>query len=63
LIERRDYTGVLKEMLSLRKPIDNLFNKVMIMTEDENIRNNRISLLRRICMLFSKFADFSKISF
>jgi len=33
-----------------------------VLTEDVNLRTNRLSLLRHISLLFEKFADFSKVS-
>ncbi len=51
----------LSELAELRKPIDNLFDKVLIMDKDIKVRNNRLSLLRRLRNLFERYADFSQI--
>ncbi|OIN96998.1 glycine--tRNA ligase subunit beta [Candidatus Desantisbacteria bacterium CG1_02_38_46] len=43
------------------KPIDDFFDHVMVMTDDENLKENRLSLLCLIANLFFLIADFSKI--
>ncbi len=45
----------------LKKPIDDFFDKVLVMDKDESIRRNRLALLYRIKKLFNRFADFSKV--
>ncbi|MEZ0336962.1 MAG: glycine--tRNA ligase subunit beta [Aquificaceae bacterium] len=54
-------TGDLLALSSLKKNIDDFFDKVLVMDPDENIRRNRLALLFRIKRLFNKFADFSKV--
>jgi len=49
------------EMARLRKPVDEFFDTVLVMAEDEKIRFNRLSLLEEISKLFYRVADFSKI--
>jgi glycyl-tRNA synthetase beta chain len=49
------------EMARLRKPVDNFFDTVLVMADDEKIRFNRLSLLEVISQLFYRVADFSKI--
>ncbi|PIE74780.1 MAG: glycine--tRNA ligase subunit beta [Deltaproteobacteria bacterium] len=50
------------ELAGIRSEIDGFFDNVMVLVEDEKIRNNRTALLHEISMLFDKFADFSGIS-
>ena len=59
---RRDYESALKEMIQMKKPIDDFFDGVMVMVEDEGIRNNRLALLDGIGQLFLRIADFSKLT-
>ncbi len=61
LIRRGDYTQALEIIAELKPPIDALFDKVMVMVEDEPLRNNRLGLLRKIAGLFEEIADFSFI--
>jgi glycyl-tRNA synthetase beta chain len=43
--------------------ITEFFDKVLVMDNDEKIKNNRIAMLNAIRNKFSKIADFSKIVF
>jgi glycyl-tRNA synthetase beta chain len=61
-IARGDYSSALKELTSLRKPVDEFFDGVMVMAEDEKVKENRLSLLANIASLFFKIGDFSKIA-
>jgi len=49
------------EMARLRKPVDDFFDTVLVMAEDEKIRFNRLSLLEEISKMFHRIADFSRI--
>ena len=49
-------------MIQMKKPIDDFFDGVMVMVEDEAIRNNRLALLNNIGQLFLRIADFSKLT-
>jgi glycyl-tRNA synthetase beta chain len=49
-------------MIQMKKPIDEFFDGVMVMVEDDTIRNNRLALLDEIGKLFLRIADFSKLS-
>jgi glycyl-tRNA synthetase beta chain len=61
-LNKRDYPSVLLEMTQMKKPIDEFFDGVMVMVEDEAIRNNRLALLDEIGKLFLRIADFSKLT-
>jgi glycyl-tRNA synthetase beta chain len=61
-LHKRDYESSLLEMTQMKKPIDEFFDKVMVMVEDEATRNNRLALLDEIGNLFLRIADFSKLS-
>ncbi len=56
------FDAALEEIASLRKPVDAFFDGVMVMSENEALRRNRLTLLGRISALFGMIADFSKIS-
>jgi glycyl-tRNA synthetase beta chain len=62
LLNKREYEAILLEMTQMKKPIDDFFDGVMVMVEDEAIRNNRLALLDEIGKLFLRIADFSKLS-
>ena len=42
-------------------PIDRFFNDVMVMVEDEGVRNNRLALLHEVKTLFLTLGDLAKI--
>jgi glycyl-tRNA synthetase beta chain len=58
----KDYLAALREIAGLKGPVDAFFDGVMVMAEDEQVRNNRLALLTGIARLFSAIADFSRIS-
>jgi len=61
-LSQRDYRSAVLEMTSMKGPVDEFFNRVMVMVEDEGIRDNRLALLDRIGQLFLRIADFSKLT-
>jgi glycyl-tRNA synthetase beta chain len=61
-LNKRDYPSTLLEMTQMKKPIDEFFEGVMVMVEEEAIRNNRLALLDGIGKLFLGIADFSKLT-
>jgi len=60
-ISKRNYKDGLALLLTLRSAIDGFFDKVLVMTEDGNIKNNRLGLLQYVKSLFMKVADLSEI--
>ena len=59
LFDQGDYAEALTSLASLREPVDNFFDEVMVMADDETIRNNRLALLNRLRNLFLRVADIS----
>ncbi len=55
---KKDYSTYLSTLTQFRQPIDNFFDKVMVMAEDKNLRENRLALLDNIAGLFLKIARF-----
>jgi glycyl-tRNA synthetase beta chain len=62
LLSKQDYPAALMEMTRMKRPIDEFFDGVMVMVEDEAVRNNRLALLDEIGKLFLRIADFSKLT-
>jgi glycyl-tRNA synthetase beta chain len=56
------FDRALLTVATLKQPVDGFFEGVMVLTEDQSLRQNRLALLGEIAGLFSIFADFSKIS-
>jgi len=62
LIASGDLEKALRVIATLRSPVDQFFEDVMVMTEDIAVRENRLALLNVIAGLFNRLADFSKIA-
>jgi len=60
-LESKSYQKALKKISGLKESIDIFFDGIMVMDKDENVRNNRLSLLYLINSVFLRFADFSKL--
>ncbi|WP_353096069.1 glycine--tRNA ligase subunit beta [Tissierella praeacuta] len=60
-INKKEYDKALDQLVMLKGSIDNFFDKVMVMVEDEKIRNNRLGLLRKIYDKMLQICDLSKI--
>ncbi|MDO8721313.1 MAG: glycine--tRNA ligase subunit beta [Syntrophales bacterium] len=56
-----EYLSSLREIARLRRPVDDFFDSVLVMAENEKIRFNRLSLLEAISSIFRQIADFSRI--
>ena len=61
LIERKEYDKALDIFVTLKEPIDNFLDNVMVMVEDEILKNNRLGLLRKIYDTMMLVCDLSKI--
>ncbi len=61
MIDSRDYSGALQKLAGLRPYVDNFFDQVLVMAEDERLRRNRLSMLAHIVKLFSQIVDFPKL--
>ncbi|SOB77311.1 glycyl-tRNA synthetase beta chain [Marinobacter sp. LV10R510-11A] len=59
LFEQGDYASALQSLASLQEPVDNFFSEVMVMADDEAVRDNRLALLNRLHNLFLRVADIS----
>ncbi|MCW8108860.1 glycine--tRNA ligase subunit beta [Alteromonas ponticola] len=61
-IEQQDYTTVLTRLAQLRESIDAFFDNVMVMTDDNAVRDNRLALLLMLRELFMVTADISLLA-
>ncbi len=55
------YQEALEVIAGLRKSVDDFFEKVMVMAENEAVRKNRLALLSEILREFTTIADFSEL--
>jgi glycyl-tRNA synthetase beta chain len=60
-IDKRDYIKGINQLKKIRPYIDNLFDNVLVMTDDKKLRNNRLALLYYVRSLFHLFCDFEEI--
>jgi glycyl-tRNA synthetase beta chain len=61
LFNEAKYTEALSSLATLRDDIDNFFDHVMVMVEDEALKNNRLALLKQMRGLFLHIADISRL--
>jgi len=59
--EVSDYVALFRTLGRLRGPIDRYFDDVLVMTEDERLRRNRLATCWTINQLFRRIADFSLV--
>ncbi len=63
LMENRKYYEALNLVVRLRKPVDDLFDEVEILTKDHpQLKDNRVAMLQALAGFFQSIADFSKFS-
>jgi len=62
LYERGDYTGYLKSFAVLKQPVDAFFDSVMVMAKEDDLRHNRLALLRDLRDAMNRVADISKLA-
>jgi glycyl-tRNA synthetase beta chain len=60
-MNRGDYGQALDALVRLKPTIDAFFAAVMVNAEDQAVRSNRLSLLKKVDDVFMSFADFSQI--
>ena len=62
LYQSNRYTEILSNLANLKQPIDQFFDHVMVMVDDEKIRNNRLALLSNLRFLMTQVADIALLS-
>ena len=55
----KDYQSALTELAQLKAPIDTFFDNVMVMSDDEAVKTNRLTLLNQVRDCFFDIADIS----
>ncbi|MEQ1529845.1 MAG: glycine--tRNA ligase subunit beta [Methylococcales bacterium] len=61
LLAKRDYQATLNRLAQLRNAVDAFFDNVMVMTDDLDLRANRLALLNLLSEQFLTCADISKL--
>jgi glycyl-tRNA synthetase beta chain len=62
MLEQRRYAEILNELADLRDPVDRFFDEVMVMADEDAVKDNRLALLGEIRALFLDVADISRLS-
>ena len=60
-LTERQYSEAMASMSSLKEPVDAFFDNVMVMVDDEGVRDNRLGLLQQVHALCSDVADISQL--
>jgi len=59
LYKNKQYSRLLLELVKLKQPLSDFFDKVMVMTNNKRVCNNRLALLKSLQNLFVLIADLS----
>ncbi len=62
LFADKNYQQAMIELANIRQPVDTFFDKIMVMVDNEAIKNNRIALLQKLRNLFLQIADVSLLT-
>lgn len=60
-LNKKEYDKALKQFIVLKEPVDDFFDNVMVMVEDEDIKENRLNLLGKISETMLMICDLSKL--
>lgn len=59
---KNDYQSVLTTLASLKSVVDEFFDNVMVMADDDNLKNNRLAILQTLRSYFLLVADISLLA-
>ena len=59
--DKKNYESLLLQMAETKTFTDNFFDKVKVNDENNDIKNNRLELLKMYCNTFNNFINFSKL--
>ena len=59
--DNKDYESLLIKLSNTKETTDNFFDNVVVNDENQDIKNNRLELLKMFCNTFDNFIDFSKL--
>lgn len=60
-LEKGEYGDVLATLQELREPVNGFFDNVLVLCEDEKLKNNRLKLLNALGSRFGRVAEFSQL--
>ena len=59
--DKKNYENLLIQMSEIKPFTDNFFDNVKVNDENQDIKNNRLELLKMFCNTFNNFVNFSKL--
>lgn len=59
MLEEGQYAQAMESLASLKEPVDQFFDQVLVNEENDNVRMNRYALLKQLRQLFLQIADIS----
>ena len=62
VIAEGNYADALEQLAQLAEPLDVFFSDIMVMTDDEAVKNNRLALLSALQVELSRVADISLLA-
>ncbi len=62
-LANKDYGKALDSFATLKPAVDNMFDNVMVMDKDDNVRNNRLNMLKNISDTMLTICDLNKIEY
>ncbi|RLD14759.1 MAG: hypothetical protein DRI28_02705 [Caldiserica bacterium] len=60
-LDLMDFEKIMNEFYSIIPNINDFFDNVLVMDKNENVRENRLSLLSELLSIFKEFASFEEI--
>ncbi len=61
MLDAGGYSEALSQLADLREAVDRFFDEVLVMSDDERLRANRLALLNGVSQLFMRTADISRL--
>ena len=61
MLSKRDYANAMSHLAGLKESIDDFFDSVKVMDDDESTKANRLALLNNVGTLFLQTADISEL--
>lgn len=61
LLQQRMYDEALESMLQMKEPVDLFFDEVMVMSDDQALRQNRLNLLTALGEIVLRIGDISRM--
>ncbi|MEG3071264.1 MAG: glycine--tRNA ligase subunit beta [Candidatus Syntrophopropionicum ammoniitolerans] len=60
-LEQQNYRSLFSAIATLQGPLDEFFTSVLVMVDEEPLRNNRLALLANLAALVKQAADLTKV--